>query len=374
MAKPRVNHFSLFIPIRLVGFDSSIYNQKSMSNLPPDKLNRSNDQPRILIWGLIVSLLLHILVVLFFVFFPQQESLKLKQPPTTVVRLIDLKEKPKKPQPDKKSEFEIDQPPVKTPPKKPVESFRKAEQDQKVEKEQAPKGEDARDQTAKLPAAQRPQPQKPQPQVQPEKPQKATPPKKEVKAQPQPKTPVKSLRKTEKKPVEDREKPQKAEQPTEEKPTTTPKPPLTMEQLLPNANTLNQVTRGSQAERNRRKKRKDVEIGDEVWLTTQSNMLASFFRRLSDKIDLVWNYPAQAARAGHQGTVGVLIIINRKGELLEVKLLRSSGSGILDSEAVRAIHQASPFGPLTKRYPHEILKIHANFTYKLGGGRFIYGR
>ena len=371
MVKLRVNPFSLFTPIRLVVFISSTYNQEPMNSRPPSKLKRSNDRPKVFIWGLILSLLLHILVVLFFIFFPQQERLPPKRQPATVVQLVDLPEKIKKPQPEEKSEFEIDQQPVKTPPETPVESFRKAEQDQKVEKEQAPEGEDARDQTIKKPVTEILPPQQPQPEVQPEPPQKATPPKEQKKATPQLEVPAKSLRKTAVEPQVDGEK---LEKPIQEKPEVAPAPPLSLEQLLPDKSTLDQVTRGTQADRNRQKKRENVEIGDEVWLTTQQNMLTSFFRRLSDKIDLVWKYPRQAAIQGKQGTVGLLIIVNKKGELIDVDLTRSSGSDILDFEAIQAIYRASPFGPLTKRYPHELLKIHANFSYRLGGGRFIYGR
>ncbi len=339
-----------------------------MSNLPTSKLNRSNDRPKVLIWGLLLSLLLHILVVLFFVFFPQQENPKLKRPPTTVVRLIDLPTKTKKPQPEEKSEFEIDQKPAKTPPLKPVESFRKAEQDQKVKKEQAPEADDARDLTTKRPVTNLPQPPKvqpAQPEVRPEQPQKPITPKK------QPEKPVKSIRKDKTEKTVEQDKDKETTQPRKEKPVTTPTPPLSMEQLLPNSSTLNKITRGTQADRNRRKKREGVEIGDEVWLDLQQNWLASFFRRLHDKIDLVWNYPSRAARNGTEGTVELLIVVNRKGELIDVDLVQSSGSDTLDNEAIMAIYRAAPFGPITKRYPHDILKIHANFRYKIGG-RYIF--
>ncbi len=375
MAKLRVNPFSLFTPIRLVGFNRSTYNHEFMINHSPTKINRSNDRPKVLIWGLLLSLLLHILVVLFFVFFPQQQDLSLKRPPTTVVRLIDLKEKPKKPQPDKKSEFEIDQKPVETPPTTPVESFRKAEQDQKVEQEQAPEADDTRDQTTKRPVTNLPQQQRPQPELQPappeirpEQPQEKTPAEKEKTEQSD--KPVKSIRKAKTEPTVEQDKVKKKTQPSEMKPAP---PPLSMEQLLPSPNTLDRITRGTQADRDRRKKREGVEIGDEVWLTTQQSMLTSFFRRLSDKIDLVWTYPRQAANQRIQGTVGLTIVINKKGELLDVLLDRSSGSDILDSEAIQAIYRAAPFGPITKRYPHEVLKIHANFRYQIGG-RSIFGR
>ncbi|MCK5826841.1 MAG: TonB family protein [Desulfuromusa sp.] len=342
-----------------------------MSNLSPTKINRSNDRPKVLIWGLLLSLLLHILVVLFFVFFPQQQDLKLKRPPTTVVRLIDLPTKTKKPQPEKKSVFEIDQKPVETPPTTPVKSFRKAEQDQKVKKEQAPEADDARDQTTKRPVTILPQQQRPQPEVHPVQPQEKAPAEKEKTEQPD--KPVKSIHKAKTEPTVKQDKVKEKTQPIKTKPAVPATPPLSVEQLLPNSSTLDRITQGTQADRNRRKKREGVEIGDEVWLDLQQNWLASFFRRLHDKIDLVWNYPSRAVRNRIEGTVGLTIVINKKGELLDVILDRSSGSDLLDSEAMQAIYRAAPFGPITKRYPHEVLKIHANFRYQIGG-RSIFGR
>jgi protein TonB len=102
-------------------------------------------------------------------------------------------------------------------------------------------------------------------------------------------------------------------------------------------------------------------------------MLVSFFRRFHDQVELVWNYPAVAARNGIEGILELLIIVDRKGELIDVDLLHSSGSDILDYEAIQAIYRAAPFGPLTKHYPHPQLKMHVYFRYTLGG-KSIYGQ
>ena len=329
------------------------------------KITRSSDRPRLLIIGLLISLLLHLLVVLFFFLFPQQDRLELKREQPTVVRLIDLPAETEKPQPEEKSTFEIDQQPVTPPPTTPVESSRKAERDQKVDQEQAPEADDVRDQTTKPPETKLP----PQQIQKPEK--ELIPPQKEEKTKP----PGQKKRQ-----IIDK----KTTQPRKEQPVTAPStppaeqqkspvPPLTLEQLLPSPQTLDQLARGSLSNRNRSKERENVAIGDEVWLNLQQNFLASFFRRLHDKIDLVWNYPPQARRERIQGTLELLIIVDKKGKLVDVDLVRTSGSDILDSEAIQAIYRASPFGPLPKRYPHDVLKIHANFRYRLGG-KAMFGR
>lgn len=313
----------------------------------------ANDRPRLLILSLLLSLGLHLLVVLPLL--QQQVKPQLWQQQTTIVQLVELPAKTKKLQQEKPAEFEIDQQPIRPQPETPVESFRKADQDQKVDQEQAPKGEDVRDQTTKPPMA-------------------MLPPKQQ---KPQDKSVQKQQQKTSR-PVKEKTFTTAAEKPSPpitaqpEQPKDLP-PLLSPEQLRPDFNTLDQIARGSQGSRNRVKERKNVEIGDTVWLNLQHNLLVSFFRRFHDQIEMVWNYPTKAAVKGIEGTLELLIIVNSKGELIDVDLLQTSGSDLLDFEAIQAVYRAAPFGPLTKHYPHEKLKIRAYFSYQLSG-RYIYGR
>jgi protein TonB len=324
--------------------------------------NQPSDRSRILLYSLLLSFLLHVIVVIVLPLIPQDTKVQPRQKPT-IVNLVDLPTKKKQPQEKKPAEYEIDQAPTQPPPEKPVESFRKAERDQKVEREQAPKGDDVRDQHTRpsLPAVPVPPPpaetktvKKPQEKTVPKKtlPKKSKP----VKKSPKGKIPAKKSEKTEK------EQPQKSLPPL-----------LTPQQLRPDMSTLNRIVYGTQGKRNRLKQRDNLPIGDEVWLNLQQNMLVSFFRRFHDQVELVWNYPAAAARNGIEGILELLITVDRDGELVDVDLLHSSGSDILDFEAIQAIYRAAPFGPLTKHYPHPQLKMHVYFRYTLGG-RSIYGR
>lgn len=319
----------------------------------------SSDRSRLLILSLLLSLGLHLLVVLGLPLLQQQEKPQPWQQQPTLIHLVDMPIKAKKPQ-QKPAEFEIDQQPLKQQPEVPVESFRKADRDQKVELERAPKGEDVRDQTTERPATTLPPRQKQKIKVKKE----PKPPPKSFPESPRP-IEAKTLKKAVRKPVTTVTTPAKEQQ-------VLP-PVLTTEQLRPNLSALDQIVNGSQGSRNRIKERKGVEIGDTVWLNLQQNLLASFFRRFHDKIELVWNYPSEAALNGIEGTLELLIIVNPKGELIDVDLQKSSGSDLLDFEAIQAVYRAAPFGPLTKHYPHEKLKIRANFSYRVAG-RYIYGR
>ena len=318
----------------------------------------NSDRTRLLIFSLLLSFGLHLLVIILLPLLPQQDKEQAWQQPT-IVHLVDKPLRTKEQPPEKHREFEIDQQPLTPQPKVPVESFRKAERDQKVDREQAPKGEDVRDQTTKPAITVRP---KKQQQKTPNRAKQKQLQKPEIKSTPAAKDKI--FKKIEKKtaPV--------IVQPAQ--PESSP-PPLSLEQLRPDSSTLDQITNGSQADRNRSKERKDIEIGDTVWLNLQHNLLVSFFRRFHDQIELVWNYPTKAAMNGIEGTLELLIVVNKKGELIDVDLIQGSGSDLLDFEAIQAVYRAAPFGPLTKHYPHEELKIRAHFRYQISG-RYIYGR
>jgi protein TonB len=56
-------------------------------------------------------------------------------------------------------------------------------------------------------------------------------------------------------------------------------------------------------------------------------------------------YPAQARRAGLQGSAEISFIIHEDGRISNVLVISSSGSESLDNAAVEAIYAASPFRP-----------------------------
>ncbi|SEA13383.1 protein TonB [Desulfuromusa kysingii] len=330
-----------------------------MNFLYPPKPKRSKTPARLLIVCLFFSILFHIAVILLLPLLQPEEQAPLLQQQPTLVQLVDLPPKTERPQADKPREFEIDPVPIKPQPLEPVESFRKADRDQKVDQEQAPKGDDVRDQSTQKP--QLPSPARPQPMPQ-------SKPVQEPQPQPQQQSPRTEATSSQQQAAKASTPP-----PSQPDPVSPPQKQLSPQHLFPDARTLSEIARGSHGDRNRVKQRQDVEIGDEVWLNLQNDLLVSFFRRFHDKIELVWNYPIEAANNGIEGTLQLMIIVNPKGELLDVDVKQSSGSDLLDYEAIQAVYRAAPFGPLTKHYPHDKLKINAYFSYRLSG-KIIYGR
>ncbi len=102
-----------------------------------------------------------------------------------------------------------------------------------------------------------------------------------------------------------------------------------------------------------------------ISLNTMSFEFHSYYLALKRKIELVWEYPYQARRRALQGRLLIRFVINQDGSLAEVRILRSSGSELLDYEAVRAIRSASPFPPLPERMHTKTLTVNATFEYQL---------
>ncbi len=93
----------------------------------------------------------------------------------------------------------------------------------------------------------------------------------------------------------------------------------------------------------------------------------SYFAAIKRKIELVWQYPYEAATAGIQGELTLDFVIARNGTVNSIELVRGSGSKILDDEAIRSIRKAAPFDPIPVRYKIPNLQIRGRFVYVHGG-------
>ena len=284
-------------------------------------------QNRIITGFILLSLLLHLLLLLV----PKERLFPVEiAPPPVYVEV-------RPPQP---LERELDLPireELEKPREKPAE--RLAEKDQVVEQETAPEGQDTEDLErvvrAPEPVPKTPQPSPPQPEPQPEKPQ-----------------------------VEDVEEPRPETIEGWQRPKAEPSPEL------PDLETLTQISPQAMAkiERDwRRKYRADIERGDTVWMDTQQDLLISFMRRFRNNIYNVWNYPEEARRLNQRGSCLLRITVDRNGDVTDVILMESSGSRVLDDEAIRAVRQGATYGPLPRAYPNEYLHIMALFNYQMSG-------
>lgn len=92
-----------------------------------------------------------------------------------------------------------------------------------------------------------------------------------------------------------------------------------------------------------------------------------YLERLKEKIERVWQYPPQAAMRGVYGDLYIRFTIDKKGRLLSMELLRTSGYRILDDAAIQALKDAQPFWPLPEEWQKDSLTITGHFIYTLRG-------
>ena len=112
--------------------------------------------------------------------------------------------------------------------------------------------------------------------------------------------------------------------------------------------------------------------GDAIDLNTTEYRYIGYFTNLRKAIELAWVYPSSAANKGIEGVVKILFAINKNGDLSTLKVLSSSGYGILDRYILQAIRMASPFAPLPESLPEDNLVITGSFVYILSGSASSY--
>ncbi|MCA1960603.1 MAG: TonB family protein [Desulfomonile sp.] len=100
-----------------------------------------------------------------------------------------------------------------------------------------------------------------------------------------------------------------------------------------------------------------------VDINTREVGFFSYLLHLKRKIEGVWVYPSIAAQSGIGGELTVEFLIANSGQLMNVSLMDSSGSAILDESAVKAIRSAAPYHPFPPSLKSKRLRVRAKFIY-----------
>ena len=100
-----------------------------------------------------------------------------------------------------------------------------------------------------------------------------------------------------------------------------------------------------------------------VSLNTRDPQYVTYFGSIKRAIEVVWQYPELALRYGLQGKLLMEFSIQGNGELARARIVRSSGSNLLDEEALRAVRSAAPFNPIPPWIGKENIDILASFEY-----------
>jgi protein TonB len=100
-----------------------------------------------------------------------------------------------------------------------------------------------------------------------------------------------------------------------------------------------------------------------IRLDTRNPQYITYFNSIKRDIEIVWQYPEPALRYGLQGKLLLEFSILANGELEGARIVRSSGSNLLDEEALRALKTAAPFRPIPPWIDKKRIDIIASFEY-----------
>jgi periplasmic protein TonB len=101
-----------------------------------------------------------------------------------------------------------------------------------------------------------------------------------------------------------------------------------------------------------------------VSLNTTDPKYITYVGKIRQSIELEWQYPEIALRYGLHGKLALEFTILGNGQLDGLRLLRSSGSSLLDDEALRAIKAAAPFPAIPPWIKPNPLRITATMEYR----------
>ena len=89
---------------------------------------------------------------------------------------------------------------------------------------------------------------------------------------------------------------------------------------------------------------------------------------VKQRIEEVRRYPSWAKRQGIEGVVHVSFTVLSNGVGQNVKIVRSSGSRILDEEAEATIERATPFPSVPKEINDSSVQVEVSIVFALGLG------
>jgi len=110
--------------------------------------------------------------------------------------------------------------------------------------------------------------------------------------------------------------------------------------------------------------KEELDDDEPISLDTKEAKYISYFSRIKQQIQRVWVYPSQGIKRTLSGELTLKFEISKDGNLLSLRLINSSGSNILDANAVRAVRGAAPYYPFPKIITKKKLSILATFVYK----------
>lgn len=109
--------------------------------------------------------------------------------------------------------------------------------------------------------------------------------------------------------------------------------------------------------------KEELDDDESISLDTKEAKYVSYFSRIKQQIQRVWVYPSQGIKRTLSGELTLKFSISKDGNLLSLRLINSSGSNILDANAIKAVRGAAPYYPFPITITKKRLSILATFVY-----------
>jgi len=104
-----------------------------------------------------------------------------------------------------------------------------------------------------------------------------------------------------------------------------------------------------------------------ITFDTTEYRYAGYMRKLKQKIESIWEYPADARKRGLYGDLRISFTIRKDGRLASIELERTSGYKSLDDAAIKALKDGEPYWPLPDEWEMDTYTINGHFVYTLYG-------
>lgn len=101
--------------------------------------------------------------------------------------------------------------------------------------------------------------------------------------------------------------------------------------------------------------RRGTESGSSARARLRGVERSDYFSALHAAVQRVLDYPRRARLDGVEGTVVLLLRIDREGAITKSQVAESSGSRVLDRHALKIARRAAPFGPVPAQLEDEDL-------------------
>ena len=96
--------------------------------------------------------------------------------------------------------------------------------------------------------------------------------------------------------------------------------------------------------------------------------MPGYYAGIARAIEAHRRYPRRARRQGTEGTVKIVLIIDRSGHLVGAPTVHaSSGSDDLDHAALAMVKSAAPFAAIPSGHPNDVVRVVLPVRFQLNG-------